>query len=179
METSDQYPRFLGVAVALYRLRDVLPNPEVLDPALAALAPVIEQCREAIPKALTADTIGPAVKAIRDNEILETLNDTADRMRGVLAAKNADYTGSDVNVFKNFELVELVWGYPTEQGICTRLMDKIARIAGIMKKGFAAVAGESMIDAIEDAIGYLVILKSYILYGRPKRNDSKSSTRFF
>lgn len=75
--------------------------------------------------------------------------------------KNADYSGSDANAFRNFEGVEYFKVCETKIGMMVRLTDKFMRISHLLKKP-PQVKTESLKDSIEDAINYLAIMHAYI-----------------
>lgn len=79
----------------------------------------------------------------------------------VMKKKNADYSGSDANAFRNFEGVEYFKITDTKTGMMVWLTDKFMRISHLLKKP-PQVKNESIKDSIEDAINYLVIMHAYI-----------------
>ena len=58
---------------------------------------------------------------------------------------------------RNFELSAEVSGTTVQQGILTRLMDKMTRVGNLLSQE-AAVKDESIEDTIKDAINYCAIL---------------------
>jgi len=80
------------------------------------------------------------------------------RLTGVMRAKNADYSASDENAFRNFEAVEYFGIAETKVGMMVRLTDKFTRICNLLKKHGVSAVNESLQDSIEDAINYLAIL---------------------
>lgn len=80
---------------------------------------------------------------------------------GVMEKKNADYSASNENAFRNFEGVEYFKITDPKTGMMVRLTDKFMRISHLMKNE-AQVKDESLLDSIEDAINYLAILHAYI-----------------
>jgi len=75
--------------------------------------------------------------------------------------KNADYTGNDANPFSNFQSVEVL-GITTEQGLLTRMMDKMKRVASFTEKGELQVKDESVTDTLRDLANYSCLLAGYI-----------------
>lgn len=75
----------------------------------------------------------------------------------VAKKKNADYSGSNADAFRNFDAVEFFGITDSKTGIMVRLTDKFTRISNLLKKD-AKVVEESLQDSIEDAINYLAIL---------------------
>jgi hypothetical protein len=74
--------------------------------------------------------------------------------------KNKDYSGEE-NPFRNFMLSEHLGICRTEEGIMVRILDKVTRIANLLKNE-AAVKDESIEDTLKDLINYSAILLSYI-----------------
>lgn len=79
----------------------------------------------------------------------------------IMKMKNADYSGSDANAFRNFEGVEYFKVCDTKTGMMVRLTDKFMRISHLLKNP-PKVKSESLKDSIEDAINYLAIMHAYI-----------------
>lgn len=84
-----------------------------------------------------------------------------DKCLGVMQKKNADYSSSNANAFRNFEAVENFGITGVKEGIMVRLTDKFTRICNLLKKD-PLVVDESLQDTIEDAINYLAILHARI-----------------
>jgi hypothetical protein len=79
----------------------------------------------------------------------------------VMKKKNADYSASEKNAFRNFEGVEYFHITDTKTGMMVRLTDKFIRISHLLKNE-AKVKDESLKDSIEDAINYLAIMHAYL-----------------
>lgn len=79
----------------------------------------------------------------------------------VMKMKNADYSASEENAFRNFEGVEYFRVCETKTGMMVRLTDKFMRISHLLKNP-PKVKSESLKDSIEDAINYLAIMHAYI-----------------
>lgn len=79
----------------------------------------------------------------------------------VMKMKNADYSASQDNAFRNFEGVEYFMVCETKTGMMVRLTDKFMRISHLLKNP-PKVKSESLKDSIEDAINYLAIMHAYI-----------------
>lgn len=96
-------------------------------------------------------------------ELLDLHGTTCNKAFSMLEAKNHDYTGGNEgdDPFANFRASETL-GIPAEIGILIRSMDKFKRIQTFVNKGTLAVKGESVDDAIEDVINYMVLLKGII-----------------
>ena len=92
----------------------------------------------------------------------------------VMEKKNADYSASDNNAFRNFEAVEQFGIVDTKSGMMVRLTDKFTRICNLLKKDADAVE-ESLQDSIEDAINYLVILHARLEGEKKAKRDIPGS----
>lgn len=93
------------------------------------------------------------------NHIQCALEQTLSKLRGLLAAKNADY-GGGVSEFKNFDYSEMLMGVPAEIGILIRMSDKMSRLGGLLSGAEPQVKDEAIEDTIDDLVGYAVILKA-------------------
>jgi hypothetical protein len=84
------------------------------------------------------------------------------RCRAVMERKNHDYTaGAGARrPFANFELSALVGLCSAEEGLLLRVLDKVQRLLTYLKCGTLKVTNESMADACEDIINYMVILEA-------------------
>jgi hypothetical protein len=88
------------------------------------------------------------------------------QMLEITKKKNSDYTGDDQYPFKNFTMVETMGFATTEQGFCTRLTDKMMRVAGFVKNGTLEVEDEKVEDTLLDAANYCLL---FICYLRSKK----------
>lgn len=79
----------------------------------------------------------------------------------IMKRKNHDYSGYADDPFSNFKSVLLVGVEPID-GFLTRMMDKIARIKTLLKKGKLLVADESIKDTLADLANYAMLLAGYI-----------------
>lgn len=94
-------------------------------------------------------------------ELLDLHGTTCNKAFSVFEAKNHDYTAGSEDPFANFKASEVL-GVPAEIGILVRCVDKFQRIRSFAVKGELKVKGESVDDAIEDVINYMVLLKGVI-----------------
>ena len=78
-----------------------------------------------------------------------------------MRAKNHDYSGGTGDPFTNFTAGEIL-GISGELGILLRSLDKFQRIRAFVETGNLAVKTESVDDAIEDVINYMILLKGLI-----------------
>jgi hypothetical protein len=76
--------------------------------------------------------------------------------------KNADYTGSGSNPFKNFEHVGSYNDDWVLIGFFTRMSDKFARIASWIEKGSFEVKDEGIMDTLKDLSNYPCLMAGYI-----------------
>lgn len=91
------------------------------------------------------------------------------KLTGVMRRKNADYSASDENAFRNFEAVEYFGIAETKVGMMVRLTDKFTRIVNLLKKNGVGAVQESLQDSIEDAINYLAILHARLESEKPSK----------
>jgi hypothetical protein len=90
-----------------------------------------------------------------------------ERMHKITLAKNADYTGSGDDPFANFRIVELIGVCSAEQGILTRISDKLARLSSFCQRGELSVKDESVEDSLLDLANYTILMAGYL---RSKKN---------
>lgn len=88
--------------------------------------------------------------------------------RETMARKNADYSGGTEDPYANFTTSKFL-GVRPELGILMRVMDKFQRIRAFVHKGELQVKSESVEDAIDDSINYLILLKGYIRETAPEQ----------
>ena len=104
------------------------------------------------------------------NSLLQSLDKTFKECYTIAEKKNKDYAGvTGKDPFAKFRAVELI-GLTPEQGILTRIIDKIKRVSNLLtQENF--VTEESIDDTINDAINYLAILKAF---RQEKLNESNN-----
>jgi hypothetical protein len=98
----------------------------------------------------------------KQDQYLKDFEALTAKMLKITKAKNADYTGDTSRPFKNFEMVETMGFSSTEQGFCTRLTDKIMRVAGFVKNGTLQVKDESVEDTLLDMANYCLLFICYL-----------------
>jgi len=103
----------------------------------------------------------------KQEQYLKDFEELTGKMLAITKAKNSDYTGDTSQPFKNFTMVETMGFSTTEQGFCTRLTDKIMRVAGFVKNGTLEVKDESVEDTLLDMANYCLL---FICYLRSKKN---------
>lgn len=95
-------------------------------------------------------------------ELLKIHEETCEAGRQTMKKKNHDYTNGSTGIFDNFKASEVFSIHPV-LGILMRTTDKFKRIETFVNKGTLAVEGEGVLDAIEDSINYLILIKGIIL----------------
>lgn len=76
--------------------------------------------------------------------------------------KNADYSGSSPDPFKNFKTVGFYDQSWILIGFVTRMTDKFSRIVSFIQKGILLVKDESVEDTLLDLANYCILLAGYI-----------------
>lgn len=103
----------------------------------------------------------------RFKELTEQMYETARR-------KNADYSASDSDPFKNFSMVETIGFASAEQGFLTRITDKFMRVAGFVKNGTLQVVDEKVTDTLIDAANYCLLMVCY-LENKEQKNEEEAT----
>lgn len=99
-----------------------------------------------------------------DNEtFLQMIEERAKSRIELLKRKNADYSGSNENPFRNFELIEIITKgrISAADGILVRLTDKVIRFANLLTSE-ARVADEKITDTLDDLANYADIVNVMI-----------------
>lgn len=95
-------------------------------------------------------------------ELVQAFDEKVARMRETLVAKNSDYAGAiEGDAFANFTRVEALGIASTEQGMLTRMTDKLCRLASFVKKGVLQVKDESVADTADDLAVYSILFSVY------------------
>lgn len=95
------------------------------------------------------------------DELFKLHEETTAKCLGIMRQKNQDYSGGTGDPFTNFLAGEIL-GISGELGILLRSLDKFQRIRAFVETGSLAVKSESVDDAIEDVINYMILLKGLI-----------------
>ena len=95
------------------------------------------------------------------DELFKLHEETCAKCLNIMRAKNQDYSGGTESPFANFQAGEIL-GISGELGILLRSIDKFQRIRAFVETGKLAVKSESVDDAIEDIINYMILLKGLI-----------------
>jgi hypothetical protein len=94
-------------------------------------------------------------------QFIEQFRTLANRIADTVERKNADYSHSDADPFRNFRYIEqLASGrVSAADGILVRMSDKMMRIANLLAPGTApAVVAEKVDDTCVDLAAYALIL---------------------
>ena len=96
-------------------------------------------------------------------EFLEFHKSACDKMHAICSAKNKDYAGpGGDDAFANFTRVEKMGIATTEQGMLTRMTDKLSRLASFANAGTLAVKDESATDTLLDLANYCILMAGYL-----------------
>jgi hypothetical protein len=93
---------------------------------------------------------------------LITLHQTlCSESRALMQKKNVDYGGATADPFFNFRRAEMLGICSAQDGILTRMCDKLARLISYSKNGTLAVSNEGVRDTCIDLMNYAVIFAGY------------------
>lgn len=96
-------------------------------------------------------------------ELIQFHEDTCNRLRNVMRCKNADYSGSKLDAFKNFKRINAISALTSvEQGFLVRLTDKLGRLGAFVDGNQLLVESESVEDTLDDMINYAILMKAWI-----------------
>lgn len=96
---------------------------------------------------------------VRESILLSTAEETFKKCLDLIRRKNHDYSTGD-DEFRNLRLITHVRpNISIVDGVMVRLCDKIARIGNLLDFP-PEVKDESINDSIDDAINYLIFIKS-------------------
>ena len=98
---------------------------------------------------------------MHNEEFISWFEQVLNSMLQLVKAKNADYGGLQTDAFANFRNVEKLWICSVEQGLLTRITDKISRI-NTLSSADQKVQDEKITDTLLDLANYAIILKLYI-----------------
>jgi len=105
---------------------------------------------------------------------LEKLHkETSKKCLDIMLKKNSDYTGGEksTDIFANFRSSEYLGIHPVI-GIMMRVMDKIQRIRSFTADGKLKVDNESIDDACEDVVNYMILTKAIFKEQREKNENN-------
>ncbi len=100
--------------------------------------------------------------------LLNSLEQTFKECTELVAKKNRDYSGSNVDEFANFKACEIL-GISAEQGILIRWLDKLMRINNLLTTE-AHVEDETIKDTLKDSVNYPALLLALL----ESRKDKKT-----
>jgi hypothetical protein len=103
-------------------------------------------------------------------QLLELHDKTCGICRQVMEKKNTDYCGGSNDPFANFRITEALGVHPAT-GILIRVMDKLQRIRSYIANGSLAVKDETFMDATEDVINYMILLKGLLMEESAQARD--------
>lgn len=95
-------------------------------------------------------------------QYLKYHKECCDKMVQITKAKNHDYAGFTTDPFANFKMVENCEVATTEQGMLTRMLDKISRVNSFVKQGVCEVQDEKIEDTLIDLANYAILMAGYI-----------------
>ncbi len=95
------------------------------------------------------------------DELLKLHEETCNGARDIMRAKNADYTAGSSDPFANFRASEAV-GVPGVLSILVRSLDKFQRIRSFVVRGKLEVKDESVDDAIQDVVNYMILAQGML-----------------
>ena len=106
-------------------------------------------------------------------ELKQIHEETTRRCLEIMLKQNSDYTGGEKSkdVFANFKMSEMLDIDPI-LGLVMRVLDKIQRIRSFTNDGELKVNNESVYDACEDVINYMILAKAMFIERR-ENEDSR------
>jgi hypothetical protein len=96
-------------------------------------------------------------------DLLKLHDETSAKCRGIMERKNSDYTGGKTatDALANFKASTALGLHPV-MGLLLRLQDKLMRIRSFVADGELRVDGETVEDAFDDGINYLILGKALL-----------------
>jgi len=95
---------------------------------------------------------------ITTEEFIEAFRQACDDMVQKVIEKNSDYTGDSANPFETFEACEALRICSAETGLLTRIVEKVKRVDGLLKKGSRLVHDEPIQETCLDIANQAIIL---------------------
>lgn len=99
---------------------------------------------------------------MKAEELFKLHKETCAKALIIMKQKNHDYTSGSHDPFANFR-ESLFLGIEPEIGLLLRVMDKFKRIKTFVREGKLKVKDESVEDAIDDTINYMILLKGLVM----------------
>lgn len=107
-------------------------------------------------------------------KLLKLHEETCEGCRGIMRAKNHDYSSGSHDPYANFRIAELFGLHPVT-GILLRVTDKLQRIKSFVSTGELKVSGESVDDACDDIVNYAILMKGLLREQREKKERMNST----
>ena len=98
---------------------------------------------------------------MNSKELFDYQSDFFGKCISLTKSKNHDYTSASDDALSNFKVVQQ-YGITPEQGLLTRMSDKMMRIATFINKGTLKVDDEKIQDTLQDLANYASLLGAYI-----------------
>jgi hypothetical protein len=114
------------------------------------------------------------VKEMTKLEYIEFHKRCCDLMVEITKKKNADYTGTGDDPFKNFSRIGASNPSWALIGFLTRMSDKFARLESFVERGHLLVADESFEDTALDLANYCILMIGFVAAQREKEGKDKS-----
>ena len=99
------------------------------------------------------------------DQLLDMHEETCAKARSIMRAKNSDYTAGSGDPFANFRASEAL-GVPAVVSLLIRVMDKMQRIRSFATLGQLQVKDESVDDAIQDVVNYMILCQGLLVEKR-------------
>jgi hypothetical protein len=98
------------------------------------------------------------------DDLLKLHDKTCAKARGIMEAKNNDYTGGKqaTDALANFKSASALGLHPVT-GLLLRAQDKLMRIRSFVADGSLRVTGETVTDACDDLLNYAILCKALLL----------------
>jgi hypothetical protein len=98
------------------------------------------------------------------DDLLKLHDETCAKARGIMEAKNNDYTGGKqaTDALANFKSASALGLHPVT-GLLLRAQDKLMRIRSFVADGSLRVTGETVTDACDDLLNYAILCKALLL----------------
>jgi hypothetical protein len=98
------------------------------------------------------------------DDLLNLHDETCAKARGIMEAKNNDYTGGKqaTDALANFKSASALGLHPVT-GLLLRAQDKLMRIRSFVADGSLRVTGETVTDACDDLLNYAILCKALLL----------------
>lgn len=114
---------------------------------------------------------------MNSKELIDLQNDTFIKCAKILKQKNHDYSGSlkddaDADALKNFNIARIFNINPIK-GVLLRVSDKLQRVNTFVTNDKLEVSDETINDACDDIINYMVLIKALHKQNEKEENKPK------